>query len=310
MKRFDPQLIILENVFAESCDQAGTAGFWKNEWIPWDLRRRSSPGPLNAADARALGWKTNQKQLNELSRVADGWLDRFAKIARGYAGWLLTNRQFLDEHDQLLERWADMVQCWGLKDLGILLPTGMPLPQQDPTTDPKWAEYKAEFESFLVRWRLQSLTAPYLPIPLRPLLGGEFPASVRPQVNRAGGTFAMPDTFPVGTRDGLQDMLTEAIQRPKESEHLREWLKIVSRDNPARKPIAQFERLLQLQHYWRIVHHRHAQAIRRKLKDVKEVFARFLEASPETIHRDLLLLTKRLGKGWVDRGAGSPFGPF
>ena len=198
----------------------------------------------------------------------------------------------------------------GFAAFGILLPSGMLLPGLDPTTDPQWPEFKQAFEAFFARWRLQGLAAPYLPVPLRPLLGGQFPLSVLGQVNRAGGTFMLPDNFPIGSRDALRDMLEEAIRQPKDSQHLAEWMELVSGDNPARRPIARFGRLLEIQHYWRILHHRHVGTINRKLHLVKEALGAFLGASKDTIHRDLLFITKRLGKGWVERGRGYPAGPF
>jgi hypothetical protein len=310
-KSFDPGLAIVEGALSQFCrDHSQNVGFWKDEPIVYDLLRRSQARSISAENGRTVGWNTSQKQLDQAMQIYQGRSDAFSKVARGYAGWLLTSKLFLEEHDSLLEQWAGMVQRWGLKYLGILLPSGMLLPGCDPTSDAQWPEFKRVFEAFFTRWRLQRLAAPCLPVPLRPLLGGEFPTSVLPQVNRAGGAFVLPDTFPIGSRDALRDMLAEAIQRPEESQHLREWLEIVSGDNPGKKPIVRFAQLLELQHYWRIIHHRHGDAIKRKLGVVKEVLADFLGISRDTVHRDLMFITKRLGKGWVHRGTGYPAGPF
>ncbi len=89
--RFEPELAILEEALAESCDHAGVAGFWKNEWIQFGLLRQPPREKLAAADARSLGWEINQQQLDDVTRVADSRVDPITKVARGYAGWLLTN---------------------------------------------------------------------------------------------------------------------------------------------------------------------------------------------------------------------------
>ena len=116
----------------------------------------------------------------------------FLNVTRGYAGWLLTNREFLDEHDAIFSKWSVMVQRWGLNNLGIFLPKGYLSQGLDPTEDPKWPAYSKEFENFFIRWRLQGMAAPYLPIPLQPLMAGVFPISVVRQVSRAEGSFVCP----------------------------------------------------------------------------------------------------------------------
>jgi hypothetical protein len=53
----------------------------------------------------------------------------------------------------------------------------------------------------------------------------------------------------------------------------------------AKKSIASYARLLEIQHYYRAVHHRHPKAIRLNIKTLNEVLARFLQTAKKTIPR-------------------------
>ena len=203
-----------------------------------------------------------------------------------------------------------MVLRRGLDRLGILLPKGMFLPGDDPTADPRWPEYKSAFEEFFIRWRLAAPAAPYLPIPLQPLMGGQFPVTILPQVMRAGGVFVLPDTFPIPSRDSLRGMLEDSLHGTKAPDHLADWMAIIASDNTAKKSLLKFARLLEVQHYYRILHHRHASVLQRQMTILKEILAAFLGTKQRTIHEDLLLIRNRLGGNWLERGSKSPLGPF
>jgi hypothetical protein len=234
----------------------------------------------------------------EIMRTYGQRSERFAKVTRGYAGWLMTNRQFLAEHDELLAAWAQMIRKWGLDRLGILLPHGISLPGNDPTADPQWPGYGAAFEAFFLRWRLQGLAAPRLPVPLQPLMAGVFPASILPQVMRAAGVFCIPDTYPIPSRDELRGMLEDSLHGSGRPEHLVEWMTIIAGHNAAKKPIPRYARLFEVQHYWRVLHQRHPEALRRKGEVVKRAIASFLGTSEGAIHSDLLVIRNKLGADW------------
>lgn len=290
-------------------DHWSRAGFWKGLAFSCDLLCAAPKWKPSAEDAKSAGWEVNQAKLDNVMRICEKRTEGFGRTARAYAGWLLTNRVFLDEHDALFTQWSNMVRRWGLNRLGILLPKGGFLPGDDATADPQWPDFSTAFNEFFARWRLQGFAAPYLPIPLQPLMSGSFPMSVVPQVNRAGGTYCLPDTFPVPSRDDLRNMLEDSLHGSDKPDYLAEWMELIDGHNSAKKPLIKFARLFALQHYWRILNQRHCQAIGRKHGILKEVLGRFLEVSWDTIHRDLLFINKRLEKGWTDRGT-FPFGPF
>jgi hypothetical protein len=252
-----------------------------------------------------------REKRNLLEQQIERRLRPLRAVSRGYAGWLVTNRQFLDEHDALFSTWSDMVLRWGVTALGILLPIrGMFLPGADPTADPRWPDYSKAFEEFFSRWRLQGIAAPYLPIPLQPLMAGTLPISVLPQLTRAGGVICLPDTFPVPSRDELRNLLEPVLHGNPKPDHLTEWMEFIAKDNVAKRPIARFGRLLEFQHYYRILHHRHRDALRGNSQTLKRVLAGVLETSEKTIVGDLRFIRQRLGKDWLDRGRSSAIGPF
>ena len=308
---FDDELVEMEISLSEICgDHSFHCGFWEGQAFSYHLLRSTASWRPTAAEAKSVGWESGQVQLDRVMRVFRERTAPLAQVARGYVGWLLTNQQFLDEHNALVAQWRGMVHRWGLDRLGILLPLGGLLPGNDSTVDPDWAEYSAAFEDFFVRWRLRGLAAPYLPVPLEPLMAGDFPVSVVQQAARAGGVFCLPDTFPIPSRDELRNLLEGSLHGPSKPEHLTEWMGIIASSNTGKKQIARFGRLFELQHYYRILHSRHPKAIRRKLHVLNDVLARFFTTTKRTIHEDLRMIRKRLGRDWIERGHDSAIGPF
>ena len=306
---FDAEAVELELKLSDMCgDFSFNVGLWQGGVFTYSLLRES-PLDLSSAECAAT-LKKNKVQLEHLAQAYEDRVKVFHRITRAYVGWLLTNGDFLDEHDALLSEWSQMVQRWGLSRLGTPAMTGMFLPGDDPAADPSWPGYKAAFNEFFTRWRLLGLAAPYLPIPLQPLMAGSVPLSAVSQLNNSGGAFCMPDTFPVPSRDTLRNLLDDALHGTAPPNHLTEWMKLISRGNAAKKPFLKFARLLEIQHYWRVLHHRHPIAIRRKLRLLKEAIASFLEVTWDTVHRDLFWIRRRLGSDWTSRGQGFPTGPF
>lgn len=312
-KAFASELVELELAAIRICkDCSWNVGLRSGSAFTYPLLRSvprrakaalSAEGPL-VADAEREKHRLLEEQIEKR-------LKPLRAVARGYSGWLATNRQFLDEHDALFSRWSDMVLHWGLANLGILLPTqGMFLPGNDPTVDPRWPDYSKAFEEFFIRWRLQGMAAPYLPIPLQPLLAGTLPISMLPQLRRAGGVICIPDTFPIPSRDELRNQLEPMLHGVQKPDHLTEWMDFIAKDNVAKRPILRFGRLLEFQHYYRTLDHRHRNALRGKSKVLKQLLAGVLETSEKTIVGDLGFIRQRLGKDWLDRGRSSAIGPF
>ena len=298
----------LEYELSELCgDHSFLVGFFKGRPVEYPLLHQSTSGTCQPKRRKSLAGRESQAGLDHAMRLLDERTAAFAQTMQAYIGWLMTNAEFLDEHDAILTQWSDIVAAGALtawhspaeRDTGF---------RRRSSRDPRWTEYQAAFHAFFHRWRLQRLAAPYLPVPLQPHLGGSIPPSLVPEITAARPRFNLPDIYPVSPN--FHDLVEDALRGPEHPRHMDAWMRLVSGKNTARTPLFKFRRLFELQHYWRIFHARHARAFHRKAKIVKEVLAGFLEVDWNTIHRDLLLLNKQLGSGWVSRGKDYPVGPF
>ena len=100
--------------------------------------------------------------------VGDGRLQWAVVARRGYCGWLMSNRQFLDEHAAILESWADEVRRRGIPAMGPAVRDVNSFPGDVMRATGSTRDFIQEFEQFFIRWRLEALTAPWLPAPLAP----------------------------------------------------------------------------------------------------------------------------------------------
>ena len=119
------------------------------------------------------------------------------------------------------------------------------------------------------------------------------------QLNCAGGIFFIPDTFPVPSRDQFRRLLEDSLRSDKGPEHLADWTRMVRRSNAAKREIARYARIFELQHYWRVLFQRHRKALDRNEGNVKKAVASFLNVDSQVVHRDLLLIRQRLGPDWI-----------
>src|SRR3954470_7644293 len=153
----------------------------------------------------------------------------FSEFARGLAGWLLANPQFLGEHDGLFRRWVGAINDRaGRHEAPLLAELGM---RPCVASDAAEKSFDDEVVKFLVRWRLLKLPGPQLPEPLKPMMGGKFPGSIIEQLMDAGGLFNIPDIFPIPSRDELRGMLQGALRSDNDS-HLAQWQAIVHSQQP------------------------------------------------------------------------------
>lgn len=301
---FDSDLLTMEKELSAICgNHSAIVGFWRCLPVSY-AELRPLPAPSFSDElVRSAGLRpaavNHALQVFRERDIAP--LERFS---RGYCGWLMTNRDFLDEHDTLLTRFRDVVSRWGTHPVATFLPTTTQshlIADDDLEDDPQWPTFVEECNRMFVRWRLRGLAALYLPMPSKPLMAGVFPLSVVSQLMQAGGVFYLPDTMPVPSRDQLRGLLDHALHRGQHPEHLEEWLEIVRADNMARNRMDPFVRLFEIQHYWRILHQRHASAIYRKTGKLEAAFGGLFGVTEKRIHNDLIRIRKRLGGDWLDR---------
>lgn len=262
---------------------------------------RAEPLSLSSEELQTLAaaLKKTRERVQDMLRSAQRPLTWNASVSRGYIGWLLTSRTFLEEHRQLFTKWQNKIRKSGLVQLGPLVSEGTTLPGTRRVSSKTTLQFAKESENFYIRWRLNGLAAPYLPVPLTPKLSGAFPLTVLGQLNGAGGIFFIPDTFPIPSRDDLRRLLDDSLRSDKGPEHLSDWTRMVQRNNAAKREIGRFSRIFELQHYWKVLCQRHSKALNRNEGKLKQAVASFLRVDEQVVHRDLLLIRKRIGSEWT-----------
>ena len=281
------------------------SGFWNGRLLSYDLLQPPSVDPLGTMRglAQQAGWNKNPAQLQAIFDGFGEKIKQFHVVARGYCGWLMTNQAFVHEQNALLRKWSKEIRQYGVPRIGLVKAGTGAVPRGWKRAEGPLADFADAFENFFCRWRLESLAAPGLPVPLLPSL----PAATTPDVlrclHRAGALYYFPDTFPIPSRDELRRVLEDVRSRSVPA-HLGEWSHIVRAGNQGKRDIQRYGRLFTLQHYWRVLHARHDKALHGYGGRValRAVFANFLGQKPETIRKDLIFISSRVGKGWHRRG--------
>lgn len=303
---FEQSAAQLEDAVGEICNEnSGSAGLFRGIAFPYHQLHRVELPRLRPAD---VGLSITQAELDRQLRISDGRLTGVWTSAQGYLGWLLTCRTFLDEHDALIQEHAPAFAQWGTAAFGQPLPP-FALSEAPESEQVAFRTTDAHVAAFLIRWRLLGLAAPYLPIPMQPQFAGSVPDTMLRRFSDVRALFVVPDTFPIPSRDEFRGMLDDTLHSSP-PEHLAEWMRIVGAGNSGKRKITRFGRIFQLQHYWRVIQRRHAHSLRRRNKLLGKVLATFLDVEEKVVNRDLAEIRRRLGRNWLDRGVGSPIGPF
>ncbi|MDB5336612.1 MAG: hypothetical protein JWN70_2231 [Planctomycetaceae bacterium] len=243
------------------------------------------------AAAEILG--KNFEQTRQLSRLMTERLEAIDGVRRGYLGWLLTQRAFLDEHDDLVVRHRTQIRAHGFPQ-PIL---GQGTIENGLQSEADWVQVCREFCG---RWRLQSMALPYLPRPH----ALEIPSLFAQQetVDSGGIVFAsIPDIYPTRGRGLLDETIEDALHGRIGPDHLSDWFQLVSKTSASKNVIPAYDRWFRLQHYWRLLHRRYPQSIHRKKEPLIQAFACFLHVSIDTIKSDLRRISSQLDSGWEKR---------
>jgi len=222
-------------------------------------------------------------------------------IAQAYGGWLMTNPEFLAEHDRLIADFHVEIETWGFPQHAQQVLPGT-VPSDCEQINDRINAYGNACDTFFLKWRLLTLAGPGLPVPLQP--GMPIPPMIhvheRPQ--EVGKSFYFPDTFPIPSREELRAQLQESLRggEPRPA-HMAEWDAMVKNDNTAKNRLPRYGRLFEIQHYCRLLRQRHPEALERRLATLKKSLAGFLRCTEASVHADMMLLNKRLGKGWMQR---------
>lgn len=293
--RFDAQAWEMEFAMTQACGDKDGVGFWAGKRMQFPLLQYSSL-EIDPALGASLRWTAEQIEI--VNTTGRARADRFANTARGYAGWLLTNRDFLAEQHSVLAEWKVEVAEFHIPRTGAVVTDHSLVAGASSPRDSRLCKFARAFEEFFVHWRLEGLPAPFLPSPLRPQMPVAILASVLGHMRDGGQTFYMPDTFPVPTRDELRDLMEDALRGPGTPDHLAEWIANVQAGNSAKNAVSRYARVFELQHYVRVLYQRHKEALHRRKSSVNQAFAAFFQFSVDTIERDLAFVADRLGEDW------------
>ncbi len=300
-----PDLRDLEFNLSGIChDPRIQVGFWNGRPILNDhVEEPLPPIKLPQTEIDALNWDLNVAQVDRGMVVGMERIRWISNVARAYVGWLITNRQFVEEHDVLITTWGPQILEWHLESAGqLLVATGpTPFPQVAVEEVAGRRAFDDAVRAFLIRWRLLKIAALDMPIPHLPLMSGSVPISILDQMARAGGVFSYPDIFPVPARDELRNMIIDTGRSQGDSDHLAEWRKKSSPRNPAKNQLERFARIRTLCHYWRVLHARHAATLKRKTDGLNHALGEYFGVGEKTIRTDVSLIRNRLGKNLLGR---------
>lgn len=291
----DDGLLDMEIELSRLAGGDGTiVGYWDDLPIECNLLQ---PTLLRQETLEQLGY-LSAEQMTEILRDFNERQESFVQIACGYAGWLTTNPEFVQELNELVSQYECQIRWWGTAMVGLPIPSSQPAGLFNPTSEVCWQEYDAAVVEFCVRWRLRGLAGPRIPVPMMPMVSRRIPLTMIAQFERAGGMIHWPDTYPVFSRDELRELLVEVLQSSESTEHLAGWRRIIAVTNRAKNQIATLARRFRLQHYWRLLRERYPQAFRRRLNRVERAFGEFFGVEERTICDDRRAIEKRLGRAW------------
>lgn len=281
----------LEIAMSEFCEARGFVGVSNGHGLTYRFLRASEPLAITVDDVDQLGWKEylQEESLAQFNQQGSRRLQWSHNVARAYSGWLSSNLQFISERDALPNqelRTVSLMPNWDADASGERLP--------EP-----WS-------SFLVKWRLLGMAGPSLPVPMQPMLGGQFPLTIFSQLMAAGRVINLPDTYPIPSRDELREILEDAIRESKPPEHLQDWIEIVRNDNAAKNQIDRYSRLFEFRHYWEVLYLRLHGSLFRQQERLRRAMAVYFGVSEDTIKRDLQFLRERLNTNWPVIGDFKP----
>lgn len=296
---FDADSWRLERALAEQLQPvARLVGFVDGVAIEYELLPLK-PLPLPQPDGdtlKRLKRPLNEAQYRLIRKSAEERLGFFWQAQRGYAGWLVTNRQFLEERDSLLATWWGKLREHGLPQAklatsGAIL-AGFGFRRLRGSQNERFFN---AFETFYARWRLSHMVTPELPVPIAPQIPVVTPQSVMAYMNAGGVTLYQPDTMPIPSRDMLRDVLDD-IRTSHHAEHLRGWLNIVRKSRPNDRAVLRYGRILALHHYWTVLSERHPDLIGRRgnVGPIQRAFAKFLSVDAKTVEKDRQHIRRRL----------------
>lgn len=295
---FDQELFDMERALAEQLKPIPAfVGFRDGQAIRYELLA-PEPAALPPADQATLDrlkWNLTVGEYAAICETAQKRIKPYRVAMRGYVGWLLTNRQFLDDRDQLFQKWPDHLAKHGIPQSGPTTFGGVP--HRDmfrPVRDKTMLDFLNDFAAFYARWRLQHLNTRELPEPLALQIPLVTPLALLTHMEAGSVSLYQPDTMPVPPRDQLRHALDD-VRVARENDHLREWIKIVRHERHSNWALDAYGDIFALHHYRTVLLQRHAEVFSRRLGKLDEAFAGFLGRGIRTVENHRARIRTRLG---------------
>ena len=293
---FDEDLLQMEVALSEKiAHHPGLVGYSeKGEAITYSL----------LSSQHKLLWDASDAELDKMSATREKWettrqqyTDRaapFLDALRGYCGWLLTNREFLGERDELFATWEDRLARDGIPLSGPTMFGGVPHEELvRKVLDGEEVRFLQQFETFYARWRLQHLLTAELPEPLAPQIPLLTPVALLTHMKAGGVTLYQPDTMPIPSANLVRQMLDD-VRMSHDNEHLAEWVRIVRKGRQNDHAVRAFGKIFVLHHYWMQLEQRHPLLFKGRVRQVHEAFAEFLYVSPDAVDKYRQKIRSRL----------------
>jgi hypothetical protein len=298
-----PELLELEISQAEESGRHDSrVGTWKGRPVSYRFLAQL-PSITESIGTRPVNWKSDpfwwDLDWYDPNKVkgAEDKVNWNQSMSSAYCGWLLTDPGFCTEHDAFFTTFQVPI-----REIGGL----PPLDGREMEISDALKPCRLAYQALCARWELAGLVGPYLPIPLQPRL--PVPAQaihLLPAMVKSGGVFMyFPRTHPIPNRKELRERIEHALSRASAPDHIKAWVDLIDAENPGKNGLHRYVRLFRLQHWWRLIHHRHAPAVIGRIERLQKAFGIFLigddpdDKNFETIRNDLGFISKRLGRGW------------
>jgi hypothetical protein len=231
---------------------------------------------ISEEDFQLMGWGKcglTRDQVNDDCAEAErrGALMHDQTVA--YAGWLMTNPNFLTEVIALREQTRELESEVFEEGRGYL--------------------FDAEMNAFCARWQLAKMASWDLPEPQGPNFAGiDLPESSRRDAEQV--KLELPLTMRIPARMPIRDIVSE-ISNAAEQLHLREWQMILDRDSDDGSGLRQFRSIFQIQFFRNVVlASRYLDRFKGRVEPLDRAFGRFLELGEDSVKKLRLKIERRL----------------
>ena len=302
-ERFDATLLGVERELAKlTGDGTYIAGFFDSRPVPYSWLRRMPKVSRSFnldIDHPTLDWPLSREQTEFALTELDPVHKTGRRDLRAYCGWLMTNSKIQSEFDIVRKETADAFASRQLPQLGRSLPE-LPKNLNLEPVDERTSVAIDKWRDLYKRWMLVGFAAPGLPEPLGaqlPSYSTDFvPSYLRSDVT----SLQIPHTSSIPDPNTLRQIIADSRRQSTEP-HISGWTTMIDATNTGRGELKRYARLFELQHDWRLLHERHRKACHRKKGKLKEIFAKFLGVSEDTLRQDMRIIASRLGNDWHSR---------